>query len=105
MTLSRRDAFVVSGSALAAVALAGAKSAGAQDKAAEPWPAQLVQKPLREGFPVALPLNADGSAPKHPESAAGPIVGRLMWKTPDRQPPKAEFDYRKLAIKVDTRGL
>ncbi|MHB1204208.1 MAG: molybdopterin-dependent oxidoreductase [Rhodospirillaceae bacterium] len=105
MTLSRRDALVVSGTTLAAMTLAAARSAQAQDKPAEAWPDKLVEKPLREGFPVALPLNADGSAPEHPESAAGPIVGRLMWKTPDRQPPKAEFDYRKLAIKVDTRGL
>jgi Oxidoreductase molybdopterin binding domain len=86
--------------------MAGADAhAQAQDKAPEVWPDHLVEKPLREGFPVALPLNPDVSAPEHPESAAGPIVGRLMWRTPDHLPPKIEGDYRKLAIKVDTRGL
>jgi DMSO/TMAO reductase YedYZ molybdopterin-dependent catalytic subunit len=64
-----------------------------------------VERPLRPGFPVPLPLNADGSAPEHSESAAGPITDPLMWRTPNRQAPEIEFDYRKMAIKVDTRGL
>lgn len=112
MTLTRRNAIIASGSTLAGLALtAGASPAQAQaqtptqSKPAEPWPDTLVERPRREGFPVALPLNADGSAPEHPESAAGPIVGRLMWRTADRLPPKIEGDFRKMAIKVDTRGL
>jgi hypothetical protein len=28
-----------------------------------------------------------------------------MWRTPNRQAPDIEFDYRQMAIKVDTRGL
>ena len=28
-----------------------------------------------------------------------------MWRTPDRQTPQAEFDYKKMKVKVDTRGL
>ena len=28
-----------------------------------------------------------------------------MWRTTNRQAPEIEFDYRKMAIKVDTRGL
>lgn len=28
-----------------------------------------------------------------------------MWCTPDRQAPQIEFDYRRLAVKIDTRGL
>ena len=28
-----------------------------------------------------------------------------MWRTPNRQAPDVEFDYRKIAIKLDTRGL
>jgi DMSO/TMAO reductase YedYZ molybdopterin-dependent catalytic subunit len=28
-----------------------------------------------------------------------------MWRTPNRETPAIEFDYRKMAIKVDTRGL
>jgi DMSO/TMAO reductase YedYZ molybdopterin-dependent catalytic subunit len=107
MTLSRRDAILVSGSTLAGLSLAATAvtRAQAQTAPAEPFPDHLVEKALRPGFPVNLPLNADGSAPEHPESEAGPIVGRLMWKTADHLPPKAEFDYRKMAIKVDTRGL
>lgn len=109
MTLSRRDALIASGTlaglTLAALPRTAAAAAATPEKPAEPWPDQLVDRPLREGFPAALPLNADGSAPEHPASAAGPIVGRLMWRTADRMPPKIEYDVRKLAIKVDTRGL
>lgn len=112
MTYSRRNAIIASGTTLAGLALTAAtpsqvaaQAAPAQNKPAEPWPDQLVERPRREGFPALLPLNADGSAPEHPESAAGPIVGRLMWRTPDRLPPKIEGDFRKMAIKVDTRGL
>ncbi len=60
---------------------------------------------MRPGFPVPLPLNADGSAPEHPASEAGPISDPLMWKTTDKSTPEAEYDYKKLKVKVDTRGL
>ena len=50
-------------------------------------------------------LEADGSAPEHAESEAGSITDPLMWRTPGRQTPEIEFDYRKMAIPVDTRGL
>ena len=112
MTLSRRNAIITSGSTLAGLALTAASSSvqaqtqtPAQTVPVESWPETLVARPRREGFPVALPLNADGSAPEHPESAAGPIFGRLMWRTADRLAPKIEGDFRKMAIKVDTRGL
>src|SRR5262249_54443996 len=36
---------------------------------------------------------------------AGPITDPLMWRTPNRQAPEIEFDYHKMKIKVDTRGL
>lgn len=107
-TIQRRDALRISGSALAGLSLSALapKSALAQAaKPAEPWPDQLVERPLRPGFPVPLPLNPDGSAPLHPASAAGPITGPLMWRTTDRKAPQIEFDYRKMAIKLDTRGL
>ena len=64
-----------------------------------------MERPLRAGFPAPLPLNPDGSAPEHPDSAAGLITDPLMWRTSNRQAPEIEFDYRKMAIKVDTRGL
>jgi hypothetical protein len=71
----------------------------------EPWPDRLVERPLRQGFPAPLPLNPDGSAPEHQDSEAGPITDPLMWRTTNRQAPDVEFDYRKIAIKLDTRGL
>lgn len=108
MAISRRDAICsISGATIAGLSgLLTPEQLQAQAAAAqEPWPDRLVERPLRAGFPAPLPLNADGSAPEHPESAAGPITDPLMWRTPDRQAPPIEYDYRKMAIKVDTRGL
>ena len=110
MSLTRRDAI---GASLkgASAALAGLsigvltrENLSAQTAAA-PWPDQLVERPLREGFPAPLPLNPDGSAPEHAASEAGPITDPLMWRTPNRQAPEIEYDFQKIAIKVDTRGL
>jgi DMSO/TMAO reductase YedYZ molybdopterin-dependent catalytic subunit len=114
MSVSRRKAIGISGATLAGLSMA--TFAPAQTPAAPPapvaaappaapWPDSLVERPLRQGFPAPLPLNADGSAPEHPDSAAGPITDPLMWRTANRQAPEIEFDYRKMAIKVDTRGL
>ena len=108
MAISRRDALCLSGSTLAGLSLGVVtrEALHAQaGQAQEAWPDSLVERPLRPGFPAPLPLNADGSAPEHPESAAGPITDPLMWRTSNRQAPEIEFDYRKIAIKVDTRGL
>src|SRR5919108_5057614 len=112
MAITRRDAIVMSGSTLASLSL-GALSgerldaqAPAQQPAPQaPWPDQLVERPLREGFPALLPLNTDGSAPEHAPSAAGPITDPLMWRTPNRQAPEIDYDYKNLKVKVDTRGL
>ncbi|MSR23230.1 MAG: hypothetical protein EXR92_06795 [Gemmatimonadetes bacterium] len=109
MTISRRDAICLSGSTLAGLSLGALTWKELQAQAAQQppqeWPDQLVERALRDGFPAALPLNPDGSAPEHPESEAGPITDPLMWRTPDRQAPQIEFDYRQMAIRVDTRGL
>ena len=108
MTISRREAICISGSTLAGLSLGVLTRENLQAQAPQPqapWPDQLVERPLREGFPAPLPLNADGSAPEHPASAAGPITDPLMWRTPNRQAPEIEFDYQKMKIKVDTRGL
>lgn len=110
MTVTRRDAIRISGGTLAGLSL-GAKLSPEELAAAEAalqaqeWPETLVEAQPRDGFPVDLPLNADGSAPAHPESAAGPIEGRLMWRTEDRPAPPGEYDYRRMRIKVDTRRL
>ena len=106
MAVTRRTAITMSGAALAGYSLgagrpASARAQGAQDD----WPDSLVERPLRDGFPAPLPLNPDGSAPDHPESAAGPITDPLMWRTQGRQTPDIEFDFRQMAIRVDTRGL
>ena len=103
MIPSRRDAIVASAATLASLSFAVA--AKAQADKPESWPDHLEDRPILKTFPAPLPLNPDGSAPEHAESEAGPIVGRLMWKTQDRQPPPGEADYRKMAIKVETRGL
>jgi DMSO/TMAO reductase YedYZ molybdopterin-dependent catalytic subunit len=107
MAVSRREALYISGSTLAGLSLTAlAGDAAAQAPAAqEPWPDRLVERPLRQGFPAPLPLQPDGSAPEHPASAAGPITDPLMWRTQGRVTPEIEFDYQKLAIRVDTRGL
>jgi DMSO/TMAO reductase YedYZ molybdopterin-dependent catalytic subunit len=108
MTISRRDALCVSGSTLVGLSLGVLTRENLQAQAVqsqEPWPDSLVERPRRAGFPAPLPLNPDGSAPEHPESAAGPITDPLMWRTPNRQAPEIEFDVRRMAIKVDTRGL
>lgn len=109
--VSRREAIQISGATLAGLSMGvGGDTLRAQQPAPaapaqEPWPDSLVERPLRPNFPAPLPLNADGSAPEHPESAAGPITDPLMWRTPNRQAPEIEFDYTKMAIRVDTRGL
>jgi DMSO/TMAO reductase YedYZ molybdopterin-dependent catalytic subunit len=112
MAISRREALSISGTTLAGLSLRGLVPATAHaqaqtqtQKPVELWPDQLVERPLRQGFPAALPLNADGSAPEHATTEAGAITDPLMWRTTNRQAPEMEFDYRKMAIKVDTRGL
>jgi DMSO/TMAO reductase YedYZ molybdopterin-dependent catalytic subunit len=107
MAITRRDALILSGSTFAAlsVGLTPARAQAPAQAPPPPWPDRLVERPLRDGFPAALPLNPDGSAPEHAAAAAGPITDPLMWRTPDRQAPAIEYDYQKLAVKVDTRGL
>ena len=73
MAISRREALSLSGSTLAGLSLGGlvparlkAQAQTPTQKPAEPWPDQLVERPMRQGFPAPLPLNADGSAPEQP---------------------------------------
>jgi DMSO/TMAO reductase YedYZ molybdopterin-dependent catalytic subunit len=108
MAISRRDALCLSGATVAGWSFGVMPSGSLEAQGGQPqesWPDSLVERPRRAGFPAPLPLNPDGSAPEHPASAAGPITDPLMWRTTNRQAPEIEFDYRKLAIKVDTRGL
>jgi len=109
MPISRRDAIRVSGATLAGLSVASiaaeALPGQTPPQPPAPWPDQLVERPLREGFPAPLPLNADGSAPEHQASEAGAITDPLMWRTPNRQAPEIEYAFQKMAIKIDTRGL
>ena len=95
MAISRRDAICgISGATLAGLSWDVLTPEALQAQAAvapqtqEPWPDRLVERPRRQGFPAPLPLNPDGSAPEHPESAAGPITDPLMWRTQNRQAPE-----------------
>ena len=110
MSISRRKLMTVSGAALAGLSVVGGQSKRSEAQQAgaevENWPDSLVEQELRAGFPADLPLLADGSAPEHEPSEAGPIEGPLMWRTPDRQTPTyINPDYRQMAIRVDTRGM
>lgn len=107
MTISRRQAMRVSGTTLAGISLglrpdqllAQAPAAAAPQTV----PDTLVDATLRNLAP--LPLLPDGSAPEHPASAAGKITEPYMWRYTKGQAPAMEYDYRKLKIKVDARGL
>ena len=109
MTISRREAIRISGSTLAGLSLGMLKCENLEAQAAaaqqQPWPDSLTEMPMRSGFPAALPLNADGSAPEHPASEAGPITDPVFWRTPERKTPEIDYDYKNLRVKVDTRGL
>ena len=105
MTMSRRKAIAISGSTLAGLSLGGLKSAPLQAVAQDDWPDSLVERPLREGFPAPLPLNPDGSAPEHPESAAGPISEPFMWRTQGRQTPETIDSFRSRWIRGGSPGF
>lgn len=108
MAVSRRTVLSVSGGTLAGLSLGLVRPQNlhaAAIQAPQDWPEALVEGPLRDGFPAPLPLDADGSAPEHPEGAAGGITDPLMWRTQGRQTPEIEFDYRQMGIRIDTRGL
>ncbi len=105
MTLSRRDAIRLTGSALAGLSVCGLAPGNARARPPsrpQPWPDRLVEMPLRDR--VEFPLNPDGSAPEYPESEAGPIEG-VIWRYTNGEPPEIEFDYRRMAVKVDPRGM
>jgi hypothetical protein len=107
MAISRRKAIYLSGSTLAGLSMGVLKPGGLSAGTPLPqedWPGQLVERPRREGFPVDLPLEPDGSAPEHDPNEAGEITPPLMWRTEGRLTPDVA-DYRDMAIRVDTRGL
>src|SRR5947207_15136888 len=107
MVITRREAISKSGATVAGLSLAAFAGERVLAQAAPPqapWPQQLVERPLRDGFPAPLPLTADGSAPGHAASEAGPMSAPLMWETANRQAAPTQFDYQKMASKGDTRA-
>ena len=74
----------------------------AKTKAIQEWPDHLVEGELRQR--ANLPLNPDGSAPEHPPESAGDITGTI-WRYTQGQAPEIEYDFRKMAIRLDSRGL
>ena len=100
MNISRRETMQLSATALAALSFTAIRSSkAAAQPAAAPQHDALVDTRLRTISP--LPLNPDGSAPEHMPQEAGPITG-VLWKS--KGTPDNEFDYRKMKIKLDSRG-
>src|SRR5262249_47199655 len=100
MNVSRRESLQFSATAVAALALAAARPTEAQAQAAAaPQPDALVDTRLRTIVP--LPVQPDGSAVEYSQAETGPIDG-VLWKT--KGTPDAEFDFRKMKIKLDGRG-
>ena len=109
MSMSRRKAIGISGSTLAGLSLAKLTSEGLQAQAAaqQPAPGRIRSWSGRCGRGSRRHFRSTPTARRQsiPTTAAGPITDPLMWRTSNRQAPEIEFDYRKMAIKVDTRGL
>ena len=102
--MTRREAIgytcMAAGMAAAGLTPQAARAQGrGQD---QPWPDNLSERELRNIAP--LPLNPDGSAPEHPESAAGAITDPSLWRFNNHQPPEIDYDYRNMRIRLDTRG-
>jgi DMSO/TMAO reductase YedYZ molybdopterin-dependent catalytic subunit len=89
-----------SATALAGLSLGAIKPSELAAQSAQPQPESLVDTNLRQV--AALPLNPDGSAVEYAPKDAGTISG-VLWRTKN-QTPDIEFDYRKMKIKVDSRG-
>ena len=110
MTLTRRDVIRISGGALAGLSAGLLKpeelrSEPRRGMAGEAKPASqdgLAEVQVRDR--AELPVNPDGSAPEHSESEAGPIEG-VLWRYTGGEPPEIEFDYRRMRVQVDPRGL
>ena len=75
MTLSRRDAIKVSGSAVAGLSMGvvDPENVLSQTAPEQEWPDQLVEADLRDR--AEIPLNADATAPEHPDSPPGELKG------------------------------
>ena len=104
MKLSRRDAIKVSGAAVAglSVGVVAPETILGQAAPQEAWPGGLVEGEPRQR--AELPLNPDGSAPEYPPEAAGELRG-VIWRYTGGEAPDIDYDYRSLAIKLDSRGL
>ncbi len=105
MKMSRRHAIGLSSTALAGLSL-GLRPAQLQAQAQQappPAPDKLMETPVRTLAP--LPLLPDGSAPEYTPKEAGTISEPTMWRYTKGQTPQIEFDYRKMRVRVDARGM
>ena len=110
MTLTRREIIRISGGALAGLSAGLLKpdelrSEPRRSEAGDPRRALqdgLAEVEVRDR--VEFPLNPDGSAPEHSEDEAGPIEG-VLWRYTGGEPPEIEFDYRRMRVQVDPRGM
>ncbi len=104
MNVSRRQALRVSGTTLAGLSLClkAEQSAAQAPPAQQPAPDRLVEAAVRNV--AQLPLRPDGSAPEYTPKEAGTISEPTLWRYTKGQPPQIEFDYRKMRVKVDSRG-
>jgi DMSO/TMAO reductase YedYZ molybdopterin-dependent catalytic subunit len=99
MKMSRRETMQFSATALAGLSLAGLKPEEVAAQAA-PQPDGLVDTKLRQIS--TLPLKPDGSAVEYTPQEAGAITG-VLWRTKN-QTPEAEYDVRKMKVRIDGRG-
>ena len=110
MAITRRDALVISGSTLAALSV-GTLTLGPLQAQAAGSAAGAVVARLAGGTAVARGFSRAASAQRRRLGARAPcqrgraITDPLMWRTPNRQAPEIEYDFQKLKVKVDTRGL
>ena len=121
MTLTRRDVIRISGGALAGLSAGPLKPEELRSEPRRGMAGEL-KRTSRDGLAevqlrdrAELPLNPDGSAPEHSESEAGPMEGStdgtgnppVIWRRGlvDGEAPEIEFNYRRMRVQVDPRGL
>jgi len=94
----------IAGAGLASISL-GLRLKQLRAQASQPAaaPDRLVDSPVRNLAPLAL--EPDGSAHEYTSKDITPLTDPLMWRYTKGQPPDIEFDYRKLRITIDARGV
>lgn len=103
MKITRREAFRVTGTAVAGLSLGSLNPEEFLTAPQQPaQPDKLVDTKLRDI--AELPLKPDGAAPEYTPKQAGTISEPTLWRYTKNETPQTEFDYRKMKIKIDSRG-